>query len=129
MNAELQRVEVEAAVGGDDDFAVEHAAGGQLRAERIEQIGEVAVQRLFVAALDQDLVAIAEDQRAKAIPLRLEDPCSIGWQCVDSLGEHRQDGRVDGKMHDSNAIPRGGGPARLVLSCAAHPALHAFTIR
>ncbi len=31
MNAELQRLEVEATLRGDDDFAVEHAARGQLR--------------------------------------------------------------------------------------------------
>ncbi len=31
MNAELQRIEVERAIPGDDDFAVEHAASGQLR--------------------------------------------------------------------------------------------------
>ena len=30
MNAQLQRIEVERAILGDDDFAVEHAARGQL---------------------------------------------------------------------------------------------------
>ena len=36
--------------------------------------GKVAVERFLVAALDQDLVAVAKHQRAKSIPLRLEDP-------------------------------------------------------
>ena len=40
----------------------------------VEQLGKIAVQRFFIAALDENLVAIAEDQRAKAIPLRFEDP-------------------------------------------------------
>ena len=48
--------------------------GGQLRAQRLDELGEVAVERLLVAALDEDLVAVAEDQHAKAVPLRLEDP-------------------------------------------------------
>ena len=101
MEAELQRLEIEAAIPGDDDFAVEHAAGGQLRQQRLEQLGKVAVERFFVAALDQDLVAVAEDQRAKPVPLRLENPRSVAGQFVNSLGEHRQDRRIDGKVHAS----------------------------
>ena len=74
MNAELQCIEIEAALGCDHDFPIEHAAGRQLRAQRFDQLGEIAVQRFFVAALNQDFVAIAKDQRAKPIPLRLENP-------------------------------------------------------
>ena len=48
--------------------------GGQLRRERLEQLGEVAVERIFVAALDEDLVAVAEHESAEAVPLGLEDP-------------------------------------------------------
>ena len=44
MNAQLQGIEVERVILGDDDFAVEHAARGQLCAERLEQFREVAVQ-------------------------------------------------------------------------------------
>ena len=64
---------------------------GQLRQQRLDQLGEVAVERLLVAALDQDLVAVAEDERAKAVPLGLEDPAVPGGQLADALGEHRQD--------------------------------------
>ena len=74
MNAELQRLEIEPAILGDDDFAIEHAAIGQLRPQRLEQLGKIAIQRFLIAALDQDLVPVAEDQRAKPIPFRLEDP-------------------------------------------------------
>ena len=63
---------------GDYDFPVEDAAGRQLRAERIQEFGKVAIEGLFIAALNQDLVAIAEDQGAEAIPFRLEDPTSFG---------------------------------------------------
>ena len=75
MNAELQRIEVERVILGDDDFAVEHAASGQLCAERLEQFREVTVQRFPVATLDQDLVSVAKHQSAKAVPFRFEDPC------------------------------------------------------
>ena len=85
---------------GDHDLAVEHAALGQLRPERLEQLGEVTVERLFVAALDEDLVAVAEDERAKAVPLGLEDPAFAGGQLVDAFGEHRQDRWIDRKMHE-----------------------------
>ena len=46
MDAKLQRVEVETAFARDDQFAVEHAALGKLRAQGIDHVGEVAVERL-----------------------------------------------------------------------------------
>ena len=49
---------------------------GSCARKRLDQLGKIAVQRFFVAALDQDLVAIAEDQGAKAVPFRFEDPVS-----------------------------------------------------
>lgn len=79
MQAELQSVEVQFVILNDDDLSIEDAAGRQRSAYRVEQLGEVAVQWLFIAALNQDLITIAEQQRAKAIPLRLENPISFGW--------------------------------------------------
>ena len=73
MNPQLQRLEVEAADIGDDEFAVEHTSRGKLRADRIEQLREIAIERFRIAALDQDFVAVAKDQRAKAVPLWFED--------------------------------------------------------
>ena len=52
VNALLQHLEVERPSRDDDDLAVEDAALGQLGAQRLDQLGEVAVERLFVAALD-----------------------------------------------------------------------------
>jgi hypothetical protein len=40
MKTKLQFLEVEAVVLYDDDFAIEHTAGGQARAQWIEQLGE-----------------------------------------------------------------------------------------
>jgi hypothetical protein len=99
MQAELQSIEIECTVPGDDDFAIENAALRQARFQGLDQFGEVAVQRLFFPALDQNLVAIAKDQCAKAIPLRLEDPVPSGRQFVHSFRQHRQDRRIHGKMH------------------------------
>ena len=36
MNAQLQGIEVKRTILCDDDFAIKHAASGQLRAERLE---------------------------------------------------------------------------------------------
>src|SRR5437667_10876182 len=98
MQAELERVEIEPVVLGDDDFAVEHAGRGQLRAECFDYLGEVAVERLFIAALDVDLVLVAEDQGAEPVPFGLEDPRAAGGDLVDACGEHREDWRIDGQV-------------------------------
>ena len=96
------------------------AALGELRHERIEQLGEVAVERLLVAALDEDLVAVAEDERAEAVPLGLEDPAVAFGEFADALGEHREDGRVDGEVHGVMVIR---APSSVVgrRSSAQHP--------
>lgn len=99
MNAQLQGIEVEAPVLRDDEFAVENAAGGQLRAKGVEEFGEIAIQGLLIAALEEDFAAVFEDEGAEAIPLRLEDPGAGGGDVVDAFGEHGQDGRIDGKVH------------------------------
>jgi hypothetical protein len=99
VQPELERIEIEGAVSCNDDFAIENRAVGQLRAQRVEQLGKVAVKRLLVAALDQDLAAVAKDQRAKAVPLGLEDPALARRQRIDSFREHRQHRRIHGKIH------------------------------
>ena len=81
----------------DDDLAVEHAALGKRRLERGGELREVAIERLQVARLDVDLVAVAEDEGAEAVPLRFEQPAVVGWQVVGGLGEHRLEGRFEGK--------------------------------
>src|SRR5437867_13406444 len=99
MNTELQCFEVERAISGDDDFAVDHGARRQLRSKRPQQFGEVPVQRFFITALDKDLVAVAKNQRAKPTPFGLEDPLSSGRHSSDALGRHRQIRRMDGTLH------------------------------
>jgi hypothetical protein len=74
MNPQLQFLEVEPIVLCDNDFAVENASSGQLRIQRLEQLGKVSIQRFRIAALNKNFVPVAEDQRAKPVPLRFEDP-------------------------------------------------------
>jgi hypothetical protein len=53
MKPKLQRVEVETTILGDHDLSVERAPRRQLRLQRFDQLGEIAVERLLVAALDE----------------------------------------------------------------------------
>src|SRR6478609_377498 len=99
MKAELEGLEIQCAVLRDDDLAVEHALLRQLRLHRLEQFRVIAGERFFVAALQKDVVAITEDQGTETVPLRLENPALTGRQRGDALGEHGQDGRVDGEVH------------------------------
>jgi hypothetical protein len=99
VETELQRFEVERAVSGDDNLTIEHASLRKRRPQRLNHLGEITVQRLLVAALDQDLVAIAEDQGAKTIPLRLENPASHLGQFAVPVWPASAGSAVDRKLH------------------------------
>src|SRR5579862_4145214 len=101
MQPQLQPVEVEFIVLDDYDLAVKHTASRQSRPQRVQQLREIAVERLFVAALDEDLVSITKDQGTKSVPLGLENPVISRGQLLNTLGEHRQQRRVYGKVHIS----------------------------
>ena len=68
---------------------------GRAARSGVGELREVAVERLEVARLDVDLVAVAEDERPEAVPLRLEQPAVALGQAVDGLGEHRLDRRLE----------------------------------
>ncbi len=121
MESHLQRLELQGFADRDDDLAVEHAALGELRLERIDQLGEIAIERLLIPALDEDLVAVTEEQRAKAVPLGLEDPAFAGWQLADTLGEHRKDWRIDSEVHRGRRRWRRRlpGPSGVTRDCRA----------
>src|SRR5260370_39192064 len=65
MDAKLQCVEVEAAIVRNDEFAVENAFRWWLLRERIEHFEEVSVERLFIAILDENRIAVTKHQDAK----------------------------------------------------------------
>src|SRR5262245_25284158 len=99
MQSELERLEVETILAGDHQLGVEHAALGELLFQRGDNFGEVAVERLFVTALNEHLVAVAKDQRAEAVPFWFKDPCFARRQLADAIGEHGEYGRVDREVH------------------------------
>ncbi len=104
MNALLQRLEIEPILADQHHLAIEHALVGQLREQGRFELGEVPIHRLPIAALQEDLAAVAEHQGAKAVPLRLEDPAVARRQRVGSLGEHRVDGRRHGELHGGRIL-------------------------
>ena len=67
------------ALEADEDLAVQHDAVGKLAAYGLDDLGEVARERLGVAARELDLVAVLEDQAAEPVPLRLEAQARRAW--------------------------------------------------
>ena len=94
VDALLQRLEVQAVIGGDDDLAVDHAALRQLGLDRRDQLGEVAGHRPLVATAQLDLIAVTETDRPESIPLGFIR--GIRGDRLDRLGQHRRDRRHDG---------------------------------
>jgi hypothetical protein len=105
MDAQEQGLEVEPGRPDDDDLAVDDAALGQRGAQRGDQLGEVPVHRLLVTALQEDLVAVAEHQGPKAVPLRLELPSRPARQGVGGAGQHGRERRAERQAHDP-ILPR-----------------------
>jgi len=94
VDAQEERVEVQAGALDDDHLAVDHAAPGQVRPQRLDQLREVAGHRPFVAAAELDLVAVPEDDRAEAVPLGLV--VHPGRDVAHRLRQHRADRRHHG---------------------------------
>jgi hypothetical protein len=120
---------------GDDDLAIEHAALGQRLVQRLLQLGEVAVQRPQVAALQVGLLA-AEHERAEAVPLGLEQEAlrpraarpRRSWPAWASIGAFRA------KAGCRRAGPMGSVPdwVMLVVGMRCHgsgPSENSFEVR
>ena len=98
----------------DEELAVEHAPLGQLLLDRRDDLGEVAGQRLGVAAGQLDLVAVAEHDAAEAVPLGLEAQAAVLGRVrdpLDRLRQHRLHGRHHGQVHGRTLAERPGGYA------------------
>ena len=99
MQPQLERVEVESMIGGDDDLAVDHASLRQSVQQRVVQLGKVPIERPQIAALDVDVRFAAEHDRAEAVPLRLVQEIAGLGKRLGELREHRLDRRLDRKGH------------------------------
>ena len=73
MQPHLQRVEVQPVAGGDDDFPVDARSRRQLRQDGVVHVGEIAIQRPQLTALNVGAAAAAKDDGAEAVPFRLEE--------------------------------------------------------
>src|SRR5437868_330794 len=103
MKPELQRIKIQTVLCSDYDLTVDHAARWELRPKRIEQLRKVPIQRLQVAALQQDVVAVPEDDCPETIPLRLENPVRPRGDLVDTFGQHWRNWRADDEIHRTQA--------------------------
>ena len=72
VEAQLQRIEIQSLRTGDNDLAVDHAAGRKLSQKGLVQFGKIAVKRTQIAALDEHARATAKDNGSKAVPFRFE---------------------------------------------------------
>ena len=97
VDALLQRLEVQAVVGGDDDLTVDHTPLRQLGLGRRDQFGKVAGHRPLVAAAQLDLIGVAEADGPEPVPFRLIG--RIGRDRRNRLGQHRRDRRHHGQVH------------------------------
>src|SRR5271163_482462 len=99
MQTQLQRIKIKPTIFDDDDLSIEHATRWQQSVQRFQQLRKVTIERFCVAALNENLIFIAKHQRAKSIPLWLENPIALGGQFVYSFREHRQNRRIYWKVH------------------------------
>ncbi len=97
MQAHLEPIEIEPARRGDDDLAVDDTAVRQGVEHSVVQLRKVPIERLEVAALDEHVAPAAKDERAKAVPLGLEEKLVAARDLVRDFREHGLDRRGDGK--------------------------------
>src|SRR5687767_2433201 len=91
MDAQQERLELQATVAGDHDLAVEDKArlGAANASKRLAELREISVQGLQVPRLQVDLRAITKDEGPKTVPLRLVAPPVADGQLRSGLGQHR----------------------------------------
>ena len=99
MDSLLKGVEVEpvAVRVGEHDLTVDDDTRTERIGERLEQFGEVAVERAIVAAQQHDLIAVAEHDATEPVPLRLEAPTVAVGDRPRQLGQHRIERWCDGQ--------------------------------
>ena len=88
----------------DHELAVEHELLAGQREDVGDHLGEVAVHRLAVAALQVHVVAVAEHDRAEAVPLRLVAPAVALGQLLRGPGELGLHGRFQRKRDGNDLI-------------------------
>ena len=70
---------------------------GRPREQRVVQLGKVAIERPQIAALDEDLAAAAEHDRAETVPLGLVEEVAVGGIASASFASIGSTGGAIGK--------------------------------
>ena len=96
MDPLAEEVELLDPVDNHDQLAVDHEALTRQRQHLRDHLREVAVHRPPVATLEVHVVAVAEHDRAKPVPLRLEPPAVAVRQVLRGLRELGCDGGLEG---------------------------------
>ncbi len=104
MDALGQEVELLDAVDRHDHLAVEHDARRVERQHLLDHVGEVPVHGLAVAALQVHVVPVAEDDRAKAVELRLVAPAVALGQLARGLGQLGLEGWGERQGHEARTL-------------------------
>src|SRR6202789_510649 len=100
MDPFLQRVEFEVAIGvADDQLAIQDPAP-----RREAQLREVAGQFLAAAGLDIGVLAVDEDDRPKAVELRLVGPLLAQRQLFAGQRQLRLDRRREWEGHAAGSV-------------------------
>jgi hypothetical protein len=86
---QLQRIEIQAVWSGDDDLAVKDARRRQSLDQRVVQLGEVAVQRPKIPALNVHVVCGSKDDGPEAIPFWFVEKSVAFREWRRQFGEHR----------------------------------------
>src|SRR5687767_7210027 len=97
-------IERQHAFHGDHDLSVEHELLVLQRAGGFDDLRKVARERLAGFRLNGDVIAVAKDDRAEAVPLRLEQPAVAGWDLVDPFRFHRRIRRGERQRHFLNTL-------------------------
>src|SRR5687767_12292636 len=99
MDSKKERFEVESGGADDYDLAIDHASVRKDGREWFDELREIAVHRLLIATLQEDLATVAKNDRSEAIPLWLELPAVANRQSISRRGQHRSERRIEGQAH------------------------------
>ncbi len=94
-----QGIEIEPRRSGDDDLSIDDTAVRQVFEQRAAQLGEVTVQRLFVATAEHDIAPVSKDDATEPVPLGLVGEPFLLGKLTDQLGQHGGHRRCHGKCH------------------------------
>src|ERR1700757_1975186 len=106
MDPVLKRVEVlMAVVGVDDDLAIDDVA-----TDGEAELWEIPAQGLPAPRLNENVLAVDEDDRAETVELRLVRPLVAERQLLSRAGELGRDGRLERQRHGGAMVAAGRAP-------------------